>query len=90
MEPVEIIVPIVIIALLILFLRCCNERNEKANFIVCPNQNCGYRGPGKKSGGTSGCLLVVLLCLGILPGIIYLLFFGSPGIICPRCGMKIR
>ena len=58
--------------------------------IICPNPNCNYVGPGKRSGGGCGCLLVVLLCLGILPGIVYLLFFGKPGIVCPKCGMKIR
>lgn len=64
------------------------KKNEE--FIICPNPNCRYQGAGKQSGTTSGCLLVVLLCLGILPGILYLLFVGKPGIICPRCGMRVR
>jgi len=58
--------------------------------IICPNTRCCYTGPGKVSGGTSGCLLLILFCLGILPGILYLLFAGKPGVVCPRCGMQIR
>ena len=90
MDPVEIIAPVIIIAILVLFLRHLNKTKEEANFIVCPNPNCGYRGSGKPAGSKSGCLLIILLCLGIIPGLIYLLFFGKSGIICPRCGIRIR
>ena len=62
-----------LIAALVWFLYKYNERaeiKEKSSlFVICPNPNCGYQGTGKKSGGTSGCLLVILLFLGILPGI---------------------
>ncbi|WP_337746931.1 hypothetical protein [Victivallis vadensis] len=58
--------------------------------IICPNPNCGYRGKGKVDGRKSGCLLIVLLCLGIVPGIIYLLWSGKKGIVCPKCGMRIQ
>lgn len=85
---------ICLIAALIWFLHEYNKRmeiKEKSSlFVICPNPNCGYQGTGKKSGGTSGCLLVILLLLGVLPGILYLLFCGKPGVICPRCGIKIR
>ncbi|WP_288594149.1 hypothetical protein [uncultured Victivallis sp.] len=66
------------------------EKTEKEGFIICPNPNCHYQGQGKREGSTSGILLVLLLCFGILPGILYLLFAGKPGIICPRCGMRVR
>lgn len=79
-----------IIVFLLIFLKNYNKMIERQNFIICPNLNCGYRGSGVKSGGSSGCLLIILLLLGILPGILYLLFCGKPGIVCPKCGMKIR
>ena len=91
---VNIATPIVIVICLIWFINSINKKNqlEKSSrlFVICPNPNCGYRGTGKESGGTSGCLLLILLFLGILPGILYLLFCGKPGIICPKCGIKIR
>ncbi len=58
--------------------------------ILCPNPQCGYKGPGKADGGSNGCLLVVLLLLGILPGILYLLIVGRSGVVCPKCGIRIR
>lgn len=50
---------------------------------------CGYAGPPVTAshGGPSGCLAVVLLCVGILPGVLYLLFAGSTETrSCPQCG----
>lgn len=77
---------ILLIALLISGLTGGGKEEE----IICPNPNCGYRGPGKRDGGSSGCLLLILLLCGLLPGILYLLLCGTPGVICPRCGMRIR
>ena len=57
--------------------------------IICPNPNCGYRGEGKKVGGNNGCLILILLCFGILPGILYLLFCPRKGVVCPKCGVRI-
>lgn len=59
-------------------------------FVICPNPNCQYRGPGKKVGGSNGCLILVLLCLGILPGLLYLMLCEKKGVACPQCGMRIR
>lgn len=58
--------------------------------IICPNAQCGYRGTGRATGGRSGCLLIVLLMLGLIPGLIYMLFTGKSGVCCPKCGMRIR
>ena len=63
-----------VIILLIALLMSGLTGGGKEEEIICPNPNCGYRGPGKRDGGSSGCLL---LC-------------GTPGVICPRCGMRIR
>ena len=91
---IQIVMPIALVMFLLWFIKSRNKKNQAEKlsrlFIICPNQNCGYRGTGREQGARSGCLLVVLLCLGILPGILYLLFFGKPGIVCPKCGMKIR
>lgn len=91
---VQVAIPIALVVFLVWFIKSRNQKQkterESRLFIICPNQNCGYSGAGREQGARSGCLLVVLLCLGILPGIIYLLFFGKPGIVCPKCGMKIR
>lgn len=58
--------------------------------IRCPN--CGYEGKGKKLGSSCLDLLVAifLLCLGILPGIIYLAWQHGKAhrIVCPACGFK--
>lgn len=59
----------------------------KSRKITCPN--CGFTGQGKPD-GASGCLTIILLMIGIIPGILYLLFCGKSGIICPKCGMRIR
>jgi hypothetical protein len=65
---------------------CVMNRND----IICPNPNCGYVGPGVKKARGSGCVLVFLLLLWILPGILYLIFMSGYTINCPRCGIKIR
>lgn len=61
--------------------------------IICPNPNCGYRGPPTTTatGGSSGCLLLILLCLGIVPGILYLLLAGRAQYIgsCPQCRVTV-
>ncbi len=51
---------------------------------------CGYAGPPVTAshGGPSGCLAVILLCFGLLPGVLYLLFAsGTYTMSCPQCGM---
>jgi hypothetical protein len=58
--------------------------------IICPNPNCGYQGPGKEVGGSNCLLLVILFALGILPGILYLLWCPKKGVICPKCGARIN
>ena len=78
-----------IVFFVILFLICALIDRIRYR-IICPNGNCNYRGMGKVMGRRSGCLLIVLLLFGVLPGILYLLFSGSSGVCCPKCGMRIR
>lgn len=82
----QIVISGVIIGVLILAL----DGEKKKRQIICPNPNCGYRGEGKVDGSKSGCLFLLLLMLGVLPGILYLLFAGKQGLICPKCGMRVR
>jgi len=60
-----------------------------SKYIICPNPNCGYRGKPKKVARGSCLLLIVLFFLGILPGILYLIFRGGYRYECPKCGMQI-
>lgn len=86
----EILIGLGIGGLLVALLVMALIGERKKDNIICPNPNCGYRGRGKRIGGQSGCLLVILLCLGIIPGLIYMMFSGASGIQCPRCGMRVR
>ena len=58
--------------------------------IICPNMNCRYRGKGKPIGGANALLFLILFCLGILPGILYLMCCPKRGTICPKCGTRIN
>ena len=60
------------------------------NHIICPNPNCGYRGPGKKQAKGSLGVALLLLFLLVLPGLIYMVVYSGSIIVCPQCGMKVR
>lgn len=50
---------------------------------------CRYVGPPRVTsvGGPSGCLAILLLCFGIVPGVLYLLFASSQKVYsCQNCG----
>ncbi len=58
-------------------------------YIICPNQNCGYKGEARKQARGSiaaGCLLTLLF---IVPGILYFLFMQGYRYYCPQCGLQI-
>ena len=57
--------------------------------IICPNPNCGYRGPARVQARGSGALGCLLLLLFILPGILYLVVAGGHDQFCPRCGVGL-
>ncbi len=54
---------------------------------VCPNPNCHYEGEGQICRRGSWITLVFLLLIGLLPGILYAIFFGGHNTYCPKCGM---
>lgn len=49
---------------------------------------CGHRGPPVKKAKGSIVVAFVLLMFGILPGLIYLMFFSGYVWVCGRCGAK--
>jgi hypothetical protein len=60
------------------------------NNIQCPNGACRYQGPPELSGGSSWIIFILLLFLGIIPGLIYaLVASGTKDVSCPRCGMVL-
>lgn len=50
---------------------------------------CGYKGMPETVSAPSGCAFILLLCIGILPGLIY--YFAIPTILkCPQCGASVK
>ena len=47
------------------------------------------KGYFKTSGGPNGCAFILLLCIGILPGLIYM-FAVPTHRSCPRCGQEAK
>jgi hypothetical protein len=62
----------------------------RPNWIICPNANCGYVGDGERRARGSATVLVLLLLIGIIPGIIYAIVFAGDAFYCPRCSAKAR
>lgn len=60
-----------------------------ARSIICPNPNCGYKGPAKRK--SRGSILIgLLLCFFfLLPGIIYFIVRSGYRYFCPNCGLQI-
>jgi hypothetical protein len=56
-----------------------------ATSMVCPNPNCGYRGPAAVKAKGSRLALWILLATFILPGLIYAMFFSGQVHCCPAC-----
>jgi hypothetical protein len=58
--------------------------------IICPNPNCGYKGKPKVILTGSSLVSIILLLLGLWPGILYNIFCRKRILVCPKCGIKIR
>jgi hypothetical protein len=61
----------------------------RPQFIICPNPNCGYNGPPRKEARGSVLVAILLFLLGILPGVLYLIFRRGYRYYCPKCGLQI-
>lgn len=57
-----------------------------AKQMVCANPNCGYRGAAAEQAKGSRVALWVLMCLAIVPGLIYGIVTSGKRYCCPRCG----
>jgi hypothetical protein len=57
--------------------------------MICPNPNCKYEGPAEAEHRGSYFVMFLLLCLCILPGVLYALACGGSRYKCPKCGMQI-
>jgi len=58
--------------------------------IICPNPNCGYRGPCVIVQNGSTLCLILWFILGIVPGLIYAFFFYNVKTYCPQCSLPLR
>jgi hypothetical protein len=59
------------------------------NHIICSNVNCGYKGEAKKSSKGSILIALFLLCLFIIPGVLYLIFCSGSRYYCPKCSLRV-
>lgn len=57
--------------------------------MICPNQNCGYKGEAEKKARGSLILGMVLCCFFVLPGLLYFLLRSGYRYLCPQCGLQI-
>jgi hypothetical protein len=58
--------------------------------IICPNAQCGYKGPPQRlpRGDTAtGCLLLLFF---LIPGIFYFMLKSGYRYVCPKCGLQVR
>ena len=60
------------------------------NTMACPNPGCGYKGKPRKKENFSALLCIILLCCGVVPGILYLLVPWGCRYFCPKCGIEIK
>ncbi|MCG2710686.1 MAG: hypothetical protein L6246_10280 [Thermodesulfovibrionales bacterium] len=57
--------------------------------IICPNVNCKYRGIAKATKRGSILVGLFLLCILILPGLLYFAFMDGYNYSCPKCGQPM-
>lgn len=60
-----------------------------AREIICPNQNCGYKGKPKKISRGNFFVGIILCFFFLLPGIFYFMFKSGYRYICPQCGIQL-
>ncbi len=59
------------------------------HWIICPNPNCGYRGAPRRESRGSIIIAIILCCLFIVPGLIYLVLVSGYDYMCPQCGIQV-
>ena len=63
--------------------------SEKGSFI-CPNPKCSYVGEASREPKGSWGAALLLLLLGLIPGLLYCVFASGYRYTCPRCGLVLR
>lgn len=58
--------------------------------FICANPNCDYRGTPKRIAKGSALVFILLLCLWIIPGIVYGIVMSGYRYVCPKCGLTHR
>jgi hypothetical protein len=66
--------------------RAPNRPPARGGFICW---NCGYHGRAKRKSKGSFLMFLFLLCLMVLPALIYLVLYNGCVFACPRCGIKV-
>lgn len=49
---------------------------------------CGFAGKPKMESQQNGCIVLILLCFFVIPGIIYIIATSKARPVCPKCGGK--
>jgi hypothetical protein len=57
--------------------------------IICPNPRCDYQGPARRVARGSFLVGFILLCLFILPGLLYFMLKSGYRYYCPKCGLQV-
>lgn len=57
--------------------------------IICPNQNCGYKGNAKKKSRGNLLIGLILTCFFIIPGLFYFMLKSGYNYSCPQCGVQV-
>ena len=57
--------------------------------VICANPNCGYHGQPERRARGNLLLGILLLCVFILPGVVYLLCTSGYIYTCPRCHQRM-
>jgi len=66
-----------------------NLSSIKGSFI-CPNPKCSYVGEPSREPKGSSMMALLLLCLGLIPGLLYCVFASGYRYKCPKCGLVLR
>ena len=65
------------------------DKFKKRDDIICPNPNCGYQGTPKFRSSFSYIIFIPLLCLGVIPGLIYMAVTNGVKVHCPKCNVQV-
>ena len=91
----EVLLWIGVLALFVLTIVVASHRKSTTGTvfgtpIICPNQNCGYKGAAKKVARANAFVGIILCLFFLLPGLIYFIVRGGYRYECPECGLQIK